>query len=106
MNSVLLEWSGVTVTPWKIIGYLGVLLFGGRWVIQILASRRLGRPALPAAFWHMSLAGSLLLVLYFVFGKNDSVGIIQNVIPAGIAGYNLFLEAKRQRAGPSSAEQV
>ncbi len=106
MNSVLLEWSGLTVTPWKIVGYLGVLLFGGRWVVQLWASRKLGRPALPAAFWHMSLAGSVLLVLYFVFGKNDSVGIIQNVIPAAIAGYNLYLEAKRQRAEPRNGEQV
>jgi lipid-A-disaccharide synthase-like uncharacterized protein len=54
----------------------------------------------------MSLAGSILLVLYFVFGKNDSVGIIQNAIPAAIAGYNLYLEAKRERAAPRASDEV
>jgi lipid-A-disaccharide synthase-like uncharacterized protein len=38
---------------------------------------------------------------YFVFGKNDSVGIISNLFPAFIAGYNLFLDFthKAQKGG-------
>ena len=34
MNQVLIVAYGVTITPWKLIGYLGVLLFAGRWVVR------------------------------------------------------------------------
>ncbi|MCF7764307.1 MAG: lipid-A-disaccharide synthase N-terminal domain-containing protein [Verrucomicrobia bacterium] len=92
MNQPILEFAGVVVTPWKIVGYLGVLLFAGRWVVQVMASRREGRPTVPRVFWYMSIAGSVLLLLYFIFGKNDSVGILSNLFPVSISSYNLFLD--------------
>jgi lipid-A-disaccharide synthase-like uncharacterized protein len=46
----------------------------------------------------MSVTGSLLLLAYFTFGKNDSVGILSNLFPMLIAGYNLYLEIRRPRA--------
>jgi lipid-A-disaccharide synthase-like uncharacterized protein len=85
---------GVTVTPWKLVGYLGVVLFAGRWLLQVYASRAHGRPTLPRVFWYMSMAGSLLLLVYFTFGKNDSVGILSNLFPALVAGYNLYLDLR------------
>lgn len=88
----------VLLTPWKLVGYLGVLLFGGRWVVQILASRIYRRPVMPRAFWLMSIVGSLCLLGYFVFGKNDSVGILSNLFPLFVASYNLYLDL-RHRAG-------
>jgi lipid-A-disaccharide synthase-like uncharacterized protein len=100
MNTVLLESLGVVITPWKLVGYVGVALFAGRWFVQAYASRAHGRPMLPRAFWYMSAAGSLLLVVYFVFGKNDSVGILTNLFPLFIALYNLHLDI---RAGAGSA---
>ena len=32
-----------TVTPWKLIGYLGVFIFAARWLVQVIASHRAGR---------------------------------------------------------------
>jgi lipid-A-disaccharide synthase-like uncharacterized protein len=100
MNEPFLVLLGITLTPWKLIGYLGVGLFAGRWFVQLYYSRKLGRPVVPTAFWLMSISGSLLLLAYFTFGKNDSVGILSNLFPAGIAGYNLYLDLthKRNRA--------
>lgn len=95
MNEILYEGFGVVVTPWKIVGYLGVLTFAGRWLVQVWVSHRRGEPTMPRLFWYMSLTGSLLLLTYFVFGKNDSVGILSNLFPAGIAGYNLMLDLRR-----------
>ena len=40
MNHVWIVLYGVTITPWKLIGYLGVALFAGRWFVQLIASRR------------------------------------------------------------------
>jgi lipid-A-disaccharide synthase-like uncharacterized protein len=88
---------GVTVTPWKLIGYLGAAMFSARWLLQVYVSRRRGSPTVPRLFWYMSMLGSLLLLAYFTFGKNDSVGILSNLFPAFIAGYNLYLELRGPR---------
>lgn len=42
-----LDWTGIHITPWKLIGYLGALMFGGRWLVQFVASRRAGKPVIP-----------------------------------------------------------
>jgi lipid-A-disaccharide synthase-like uncharacterized protein len=48
----------------------------------------------------MSLLGCLLLLSYFTHSdKSDSVGLLSNLFPAAIAGYNLFLEGRRYRRG-------
>jgi lipid-A-disaccharide synthase-like uncharacterized protein len=97
VNTVLLTFLGVVVTPWKLIGYLGAALFAARWFVQLHASRRHGKPVLPRLFWYMSIAGSLLVLAYFIFGKNDSVGILSNIFPAFVASYNLYLDIKMRR---------
>jgi lipid-A-disaccharide synthase-like uncharacterized protein len=97
MNESFLVLWGVTLTPWKLVGYLGVALFAGRWFVQLYYSRKLGRPVVPTTFWLMSISGSLLLLSYFTFGKNDSVGILSNLFPAGVAGYNLYLDLAHRR---------
>jgi len=106
MNDVLFVMFGVTVTPWKIVGYLGVLLFAGRWFVQLVASRISGKPVLPTTFWYMSAAGSVLLLSYFVFGKNDSVGILSNLFPLFVALYNLYLvSAHKKRSNEDGSGQ-
>jgi lipid-A-disaccharide synthase-like uncharacterized protein len=97
MNEVIFEAWGLVITPWKLVGYLGVCLFAGRWFVQMLASRRKGKPVIPRLFWVMSIAGSLMLVAYFTLGKNDSVGILSNLFPLGIAVYNLLLDIRHRR---------
>ncbi len=92
MNEVLFVFLGASITPWKLVGYLGVMLFAGRWVVQLISSTKEKKPTFPIAFWLMSLSGSMLLLTYFIFGKNDSVGILSNAFPAGIALYNLYLD--------------
>jgi lipid-A-disaccharide synthase-like uncharacterized protein len=94
VRTVLFEFWGVVVTPWKLVGYLGVALFAGRWFVQLYASRRHRRPVVPRTFWYMSISGSLLLLAYFVFGRNDSVGVLSNAFPLTVALYNLYLDFK------------
>ena len=99
MNEVIAVMFGVVITPWKLVGYLGVGLFAGRWFVQLHASRRHGKPVLPRVFWLMSITGSLLLLAYFIFGKNDSVGILSNLFPFAVATYNLMLDSKARATG-------
>jgi lipid-A-disaccharide synthase-like uncharacterized protein len=82
---------GIVITPWKLVGYLGVALFAGRWIPQLLATRKRGEPAFPGMFWTMSLMGSALLLTYFIWGKSDSVGVLSNLFPMAVALYNFTL---------------
>jgi lipid-A-disaccharide synthase-like uncharacterized protein len=97
MNDALFQLGGLTVTPMKLVGYTGVFMFSGRWFVQMYASRKHKRPVIPRSFWYLSLAGTLCLLAYFVFGKNDSVGVLSNLFPAFVAIYNLYLDLTHQR---------
>lgn len=97
MNDVLIVMFGVTITPWKLVGYTGVFLFAGRWFVQLAASKASGKPVMPTLFWYMSACGSVLLLAYFVFGKNDSVGVMSNLFPLFVALYNLYLDTKNKK---------
>ena len=102
MNETILQLQfwGVAwvITPWKLLGYLGVIAFAGRWFVQIFASHQAGEPRFPRLFWHMSLCGSMLLLSYFTFSeKRDSVGVHSNLFPSGIAAYNLLLDGRHRR---------
>ena len=92
MNEVLLEFSlfgkPLVITGWKLIGYGGAATFASRWFVQLYVSHRAKRSRIPRAFWYVSLCGSLMLLSYFTFGRNDSVGILSNLFPSFIASYN------------------
>ena len=108
MNEVLFKidlfHKAWVITPWKLIGYTGVLIFAGRWFVQLAASHLAKRSTIPRLFWYMSLLGSVLLLSYFTFGKNDSVGILSNLFPSFIAGYNLFLDVRHGKRMEESTE--
>ena len=92
-----LAWTGLHMSPWKIIGLTGALMFGSRWVVQFVASRREHKPVIPRLFWYMSLVGSAMTLSYFLFSaKQDAVGIVQNLFPAFTAGYSLYLDIRHR----------
>jgi lipid-A-disaccharide synthase-like uncharacterized protein len=103
MNETILEVSlplinkALVITPWKIIGVVGALMFAARWFVQAWASKKAGRSVVPMTFWFMSVTGSTLTLAYFVFGKNDAVGILQNISPFFLALYNIWLELKQRK---------
>ncbi|HRN61077.1 MAG TPA: lipid-A-disaccharide synthase N-terminal domain-containing protein [Luteimonas sp.] len=95
----ILAWTGIALTPWKLIGLAGATMFGARWLVQFAASRRAGRAVVPRSFWIMSLCGSVMTLSYFLFSaKQDAVGVLQNLLPALTAAYSLWLELRPSRA--------
>jgi lipid-A-disaccharide synthase-like uncharacterized protein len=102
MKDVIVVAFGVTITPWKIVGFVGALMFAGRWLVQAWATRRAGRPIIPRSFWIISLLGSAMVSSYFVWGKNDAVGILTNVLPASVAFYNLMLDIRHSRSNANA----
>lgn len=94
---VWLSGFGVHITLWKLIGLTGALMFGGRWLVQFIASKRMGKPVIPRAFWYMSIIGSLMTLSYFMFSaKQDAVGVLQNLFPSFTAIYSLYLDIKHR----------
>src|SRR5690606_31385555 len=90
-----LAWTGVAMTPWKLVGLFGALLFGARWLVQFGASRQAGRAVVPRSFWIISLCGSAMTLSYFIFSeKQDAVGVLQNLLPALTAAYSLWLDLR------------
>jgi lipid-A-disaccharide synthase-like uncharacterized protein len=83
------------ITPWKIVGFLGTFMFTGRWFVQLYYTRKYKRVVMPLSFWWMSVTGSALLLAYFVFGKNDSVGILSNFFPVFVSVYNLVTHLRQ-----------
>jgi lipid-A-disaccharide synthase-like uncharacterized protein len=102
MRDVIGVFFGVTVTPWKVVGFLGALMFAGRWLVQAFATKRAGRPTIPRSFWIISLCGSAMVTSYFVWGKNDAVGVLTNLLPASVAFYNLIMDIKANRSGSNA----
>ena len=66
---------GIEWTVWKVVGWMGNAVFFSRFVVQWYATEKLKRVVVPTAFWWLSLAGSLLLLIYAVLHNRDSVFI-------------------------------
>jgi lipid-A-disaccharide synthase-like uncharacterized protein len=103
MHRVLLELdlpftsTAWTITGWKILGLVGAFCFAGRWLVQAWHRKRTGSTTMPTLFWIISLAGALMVTAYFVWGKNDSVGIITNALPASVAFWNLAQDLRGKK---------
>jgi lipid-A-disaccharide synthase-like uncharacterized protein len=64
-----LFWDNGNFQFWEIVGWLGNLVFFSRFFVQWYATEKKKRVVVPTAFWWLSLAGSLLLLLYAIFGQ-------------------------------------
>ena len=83
-------------TTWLAIGFLGNALFFSRFMVQWIASERAGRSYIPTMFWWLSIAGSIVLLLYAVH-KRDPVFIIAYLPNCVVYVRNLMLIRKQQR---------
>lgn len=84
-------------TIWLVIGFLGQATFSMRFLVQWWRSERAGQSVVPVEFWHLSLAGGLLLLAYAIH-RRDPVFILGQL--SGIFVYlrNLHLIRRSRRA--------
>jgi lipid-A-disaccharide synthase-like uncharacterized protein len=97
MEHILQALADYQITPWKAVGYLGMVMFTSRWFVQVYETRKHKRVVMPLSFWVLSVCGSVLLLAYFIFGKNDSVGILANLFPVVVSVYNLVMHLRHQK---------
>ena len=64
----MLDWADNPY--WLAFGLLGNAMFGSRFLVQWIASERAGASVVPVAFWYLSIAGSLILLVYALHLRN------------------------------------
>lgn len=84
---------------WLAFGLGGQALFTLRFVVQWLHSERLGRSAIPIAFWYLSLLGGSCVLAYGIH-RRDPVIVLGQLPGVFVYTRNLVLirRARRRRA--------
>lgn len=87
------SWSGLV---WVLVGFGGQMAFFGRMAVQWLASEKHRQSVVPPSFWWMSLAGGVMLFVYFVW-RQDLVAVLGQTSGVVIYARNLRLIHKQRR---------
>ena len=80
---------------WTLFGLAGNIMFTSRFVVQWYASEKLKQSIIPKNFWHLSLLGGLINLVYAVHVWKLPF-ILGSILPPVIAARNLMLIAKHQ----------
>ncbi len=91
------KFLGQDWTVWLVVGFSGNLVFGSRFFVQWWATEKKRQVYMPVAFWWLSLAGALLLLIYAVH-RGDSVWILAFVFTWIPYIRNLVIHYRHQRA--------
>ncbi len=103
LHTELIVIGAVVITGWKIIGWTGALCFSLRWGVQVWHRARTQESGLPRSFWWISVVGASMALAYFLFGQQDSVGVLQNAMPLALAIWNLSMDHKPGKAPSTPA---
>ncbi|MEP3047383.1 MAG: lipid-A-disaccharide synthase N-terminal domain-containing protein [Roseibium sp.] len=85
---------------WLLFGLAAQAMFMMRFMVQWMASERVGRSIVPIAFWFFSIAGGVMLFTYGVIKKEPIIILGQGL---GLIIYfrNLWLIYKEKRHDPT-----
>ena len=86
-------WLNVESTAemlWVVFGFIGQLMFTGRFLVQWIASERARKSVMPVIFWYFSLAGGVMLLAYAIY-RGDPVFIMGQSLGVFIYLRNLWL---------------
>jgi lipid-A-disaccharide synthase-like uncharacterized protein len=81
---------------WLVFGFAGQACFAGRFLVQWIASERRRRSVVPPAFWVLSLAGGVAILVYAVH-RRDPVIVTGQAAGLFVYSRNLYLHRARQR---------
>jgi lipid-A-disaccharide synthase-like uncharacterized protein len=75
---------------WLGVGFLGQAFFSARFLIQWIASERLGKSVVPRPFWYLSIGGGMTLLAYALW-RRDPVFILGQAAGLFVYARNLYL---------------
>ena len=89
-----MDWSDSVY--WIAFGLLGNADFFSRFLVQWIASERAGRSLVPIAFWWLSIAGSVILLIYAIH-RADPIFVLAYLPNAFVYTRNLVLVRRDRR---------
>src|SRR5437667_2491929 len=95
---------GIDWSVWKVVGWLGNLVFFSRFFVQWYATEKQKRVVVPVTFWWLSLVGSILLFGYALFYRRDSVFIFAYAFTWIPYVRNLLIHRRYQSAQSQCAQ--
>jgi lipid-A-disaccharide synthase-like uncharacterized protein len=81
---------------WLLFGIVAQLLFAGRFLVQWIASERVGKSVIPFAFWIFSMGGGLMTLVYGLV-KREPVIIFGQGLATIIYVRNIMLIFKERK---------
>jgi lipid-A-disaccharide synthase-like uncharacterized protein len=85
-------------TFWLGFGLIGQGMFASRFFVQWLASEHAKRSVIPKHFWTLSIAGSLILLVYAIY-RRDPIFILGQGAGLSIYARNIALLARERKLG-------
>ena len=85
---------------WVLLGFVAQIFFTLRFMVQWIASERLGRSVIPVAFWWFSIGGGLLLFIYALY-RRDPVFITGQGFGVFVYLRNLYFVLRERRQAPA-----
>jgi lipid-A-disaccharide synthase-like uncharacterized protein len=77
---------------WLAVGFVGQLLFGSRFFVQLFKSEIEGRSVIPVAFWYFSIGGGLITLVYsFHLGQTGLPFLVAQLAGLVVYARNLQL---------------
>ena len=93
------QFLGIKWHPWKVVGWVGNVVFFSRFFVQWWATERQKQVVVPNAFWWLSLVGSLCLLAYGLW-RRDSVFIFAYAFTWIPYIRNLVISNRTKKAAP------
>ncbi|WP_206064280.1 lipid-A-disaccharide synthase N-terminal domain-containing protein [Oleiagrimonas sp. C23AA] len=82
-------------SAWITVGFLGQALFGARFFTQWICTERQKKSVVPKVFWHFSIAGSAVLLIYAIH-KSDPVFMAGEALSLLLFTRNLHLAIRKK----------
>jgi len=90
--------------PWVLFGFTAQFVFFLRFVVQWWVSEKKKQSVIPVAFWYLSIAGSLMILVYSI-KQQDIVFTTASVLNTMIYLRNLALIDANKKAQAQTSTQ-
>ena len=82
--------------PWLLFGFFAQFIFFLRFIVQWYLSEKHKRIVIPKLFWHLSILGAFLILIYSLHRK-DPVFIVSGVLQMVIFSRSLFIYKRTEK---------
>jgi lipid-A-disaccharide synthase-like uncharacterized protein len=90
------EFLHVLMQPMAMLGLVGQVCFFSRFLVQWIVSEREGRSTIPVVFWHLSIIGGILVLIYAIW-RHDPVFTLGQSVGVVVYARNLILIYRHKR---------